>query len=94
MILQSKLYTRKQRRGGALAPIIIGFWGVITAICGALDSYSPLKEAVVEIMTAVDSLLLATVLLVIGYGLYELFVGSKVQLPPWLVIKDLDDLKN
>jgi len=53
-----------------------------------------LKEAVVEIMTAVDSLLLATVLLVIGYGLYELFVGSKVQLPPWLVIKDLDDLKN
>ena len=45
-------------------------------------------------MTAVDTLLLATVLLVIGYGLYELFVDSSVKLPDWLEIRSLDDLKN
>ena len=39
-------------------------------------------------------MLLATVLLVIGYGLYELFVDSSVQLPAWLEIRSLDDLKN
>jgi uncharacterized membrane protein YqhA len=38
--------------------------------------------------------LLATVLLVIGYGLYELFVDADVKLPPWLEINDLDDLKS
>jgi uncharacterized membrane protein YqhA len=33
------------------------------------------------------------VLLVIGYGLYELFVDTEIQVPPWLQIRDLDDLK-
>jgi uncharacterized membrane protein YqhA len=47
----------------------------------------------VTILTAVDTLLLATVLLVIGYGLYELFVDASVKLPPWLEINSLDDLK-
>jgi uncharacterized membrane protein YqhA len=45
-------------------------------------------------MTAVDSSLLANVLLVIDYGLSELFVDPRVQLPPWLIIKDIDDLKD
>jgi uncharacterized membrane protein YqhA len=31
--------------------------------------------------------------MVIGYGLYELFVDAEVQLPPWLEIRSLDDLK-
>ena len=33
-------------------------------------------------------------LLVIGYGLYELFVDTKIEVPTWLEIKDLDDLKS
>jgi uncharacterized membrane protein YqhA len=39
-------------------------------------------------------LLLGTVLLVIGYGLYELFVDSGIKVPAWLHIRDLDDLKS
>jgi hypothetical protein len=34
------------------------------------------------------------VLLVIGYGLYELFVDTELDVPAWLQIKDLDDLKS
>jgi len=45
-------------------------------------------------LTAVDAILLGTVLLVIGYGLYELFVDTEVDVPPWLQIRDLDDLKS
>jgi len=79
---------------GALTLMLIGTWEVFKSIVGIFNSSSPLKDTVVGILTAVDTLLLATVLLVIGYGLYELFVDSEVNLPPWLEINDLDDLKN
>ncbi len=35
-----------------------------------------------------------TVLLVIGYGLYELFIDTEIELPDWLQVRDLDDLKS
>ena len=47
-----------------------------------------------EILTAVDGILLGTVLLVIGYGLYELFIDDDLEVPPWLEVHDLDDLKS
>jgi uncharacterized membrane protein YqhA len=51
-----------------------------------------IKKESVAFIELVDLSLLATVLYVIGVGLYELFVG-RVELPEWLVIKILDDLK-
>jgi uncharacterized membrane protein YqhA len=57
------------------------------------DSYS-LKETVVEVLTAVDAILLGTVLLVIGYGLYELFIDAELDVPLWLRVNNLDDLKS
>ncbi len=32
--------------------------------------------------------------MVIGYGIYELFVDEGLNLPSWLEIRSLDDLKN
>ena len=78
---------------GAFILMVIGTWEIIRAFLALIDSDVPLKESVVTILTAIDTLLLATVLLVIGYGLYELFVDANVSLPPWLEIKSLDDLK-
>lgn len=78
---------------GAFVLMVIGTWDIIRSVIKLFDTGIPLKESVVSILTAVDTLLLATVLLVIGYGLYELFVDSSVQLPPWLEIRSLDDLK-
>jgi len=78
---------------GAIVLMIIGILEIGRAVVTLFDTSLPLKETVVTILTAVDTLLLATVLLVIGYGLYELFVDSSVRLPAWLEIRSLDDLK-
>jgi uncharacterized membrane protein YqhA len=56
------------------------------------DAY--LKDTIVDVLTAVDAILLGTVLLVIGYGLYELFVDTRLEVPTWLQIRNLDDLKS
>ncbi len=79
---------------GAFVLMAIGFWDIIRSLLKLLDTAIPLKESVVSILTAVDALLLSTVLLVIGYGLYELFVDDTVKLPSWLQINSLDDLKS
>ena len=78
---------------GAFILMVIGTWEIIRSFLALVDPDVDLKESVVAILTAIDTLLLATVLLVIGYGLYELFVDANVSLPPWLEIKSLDDLK-
>ena len=71
----------------------IGVWEVVMSIIHLMDASVSIKLTVVAILTAVDTFLLATVLLVIGYGLYELFVDAEVKLPEWLEIRSLDDLK-
>ena len=53
-----------------------------------------LKDSIVNVLTAVDAILLGTVLLVIGYGLYELFIDTDIDVPKWLQVNDLDDLKS
>ena len=57
-----------------------------------LETY--LKDTIVDVLTAVDAILLGTVLLVIGYGLYELFVDTRLEVPTWLQVRSLDDLKS
>jgi uncharacterized membrane protein YqhA len=78
---------------GALVLIVIGLWEIGTAIYKLVQFDVEVKASIVSVLTAVDTLLLATVLLVISYGLYELFVDDTVQLPPWLQIHSLEDLK-
>lgn len=51
------------------------------------------KGLILAFIELTDLFLLATVLYVIGIGLYELFVDDRVALPHWLEIHDLDDLK-
>jgi uncharacterized membrane protein YqhA len=79
---------------GSFVLMIIGVWEIGGSIINLFNRAISIKQSVVGILTAVDILLLATVLLVIGYGLYELFVDSSVQLPAWLEIRSLDDLKS
>jgi uncharacterized membrane protein YqhA len=78
---------------GAITLMFIGVIEIARALIALFDTATPSKDTVVAILTAVDTLLLATVLLVIGYGLYELFVDSGIQVPAWLEIRSLDDLK-
>jgi uncharacterized membrane protein YqhA len=71
-----------------------GSIAMILAVFDTVVNASNLKETIVEVLTAIDSILLGTVLLVIGYGLYELFIDSNIEVPDWLKVEDLDDLKS
>jgi uncharacterized membrane protein YqhA len=79
---------------GALLLMAQGSVAMIVVVIEALTQGTPIKDSIVEVLTAIDAILLGTVLLVIGYGLYELFVDTELQVPAWLQINDLDDLKS
>lgn len=52
-----------------------------------------LKELSIVLIQAIDIFLLATVLYIIALGLYELFIDEALDLPHWLEVHTLDDLK-
>ena len=79
---------------GAVLLMIQGSIEMCVVVYKAIVTDYLLKESVVDVLTAIDAILLGTVLLVIGYGLYELFVDPDLPVPAWLRVKDLDDLKS
>ena len=79
---------------GALLLMAQGSWAMLMAVIDSVSDGYGLKETIVEVLTAVDAILLGTVLLVIGYGLYELFIDADLDVPQWLRVYDLDDLKS
>jgi Predicted membrane protein len=79
---------------GALVLMGQGSFAIVMVIVDAVTNQLSLKESIVDTLTAVDAILLGTVLLVIGYGLYELFIDTGIDVPSWLEIRDLDDLKS
>lgn len=79
---------------GALLLMAQGSIAIVRVVIDAVLNNSYLKVTIVDVLTAVDAILLGTVLLVIGYGLYELFVDTRIEVPEWLQINDLDDLKS
>ena len=79
---------------GALLLMAQGSVEMIQVIIDAAINGTKLKITIVEVLTAVDAILLGTVLLVIGYGLYELFIDEDLNVPVWLQVHDLDDLKS
>ncbi|NCV43878.1 MAG: YqhA family protein [Actinobacteria bacterium] len=79
---------------GAILLMAQGSLEIVKVVYSAISSEYGLKETIVEVLTAVDAILLGTVLLVIGYGLYELFIDAEIEVPLWLRVRDLDDLKS
>jgi len=79
---------------GALLLMAQGSLAMVMAAIDTISNGYGLKETIVEVLTAVDAILLGTVLLVIGYGLYELFIDADLEVPQWLRVYDLDDLKS
>jgi uncharacterized membrane protein YqhA len=51
------------------------------------------KGLILSVIELTDLFLLATVLYVIAIGLFELFIDDRLDLPNWLEIHDLNDLK-
>lgn len=51
------------------------------------------KTLVLGAIEVVDLFLLATVFFIISLGLFELFIDDSLDLPDWLEIKTIEDLK-
>jgi len=79
---------------GAVLLMVLGSIEMCMVVYKSIVTDYLLKESVVDVLTAIDAILLGTVLLVIGYGLYELFIDPELPVPAWLRVKDLDDLKS
>ena len=79
---------------GALLLMVQGSIEMVIAVIDTILNGYGLKQTIVAVLTAVDAILLGTVLLVIGYGLYELFIDADLDVPNWLRVVDLDDLKS
>ncbi len=79
---------------GALLLMAQGSYAMVMAVIDTITESYALKETIVEVLTAVDAILLGTVLLVIGYGLYELFIDAELDVPLWLRVHNLDDLQS
>ena len=87
----------------SFALIILGSWNILDAVIfyNPLfdDSMSSYNDLLFKIISAIDLFLIGIVLLIFGFGIYELFVGeidfanSKFT-ESTLKIRDLDQLKN
>jgi len=55
--------------------------------------FSGEEEIILKALKAVDLVLLGVVFYIIGVGLFELFITQIENLPEWLSIKNIDELK-
>jgi uncharacterized membrane protein YqhA len=82
----------------SVASVALIIYGALETrhLIGALFGDHPVTrdEAILLAIEIVDLFLLATVVQVVGLGLYQLYFRQDLQLPKWLKIETLDDLKS
>ncbi len=78
---------------GSAVVFIWSFYRMIESVYSMVEDPAESGEALgAHMIAVVDSMLLAVVLYIFAVALYELFIGE-VEVPPWLLIQNLDDLK-
>jgi uncharacterized membrane protein YqhA len=80
-----------------ISAILFGLYGAYLAIETGIKFfiYPEYREVTVlapKFFSVIDVFLLSMVLYIFALGLYELFVG-KLDVPPWLSIETVDELK-
>jgi uncharacterized membrane protein YqhA len=82
--------------GIAVQALVTYGWAIAITVrfVGDLVGTSAWEDAdtIVDLLEVLDLYLIGTVLLITAVGLYELFIAP-VELPGWLVIRTLSDLK-
>ena len=81
--------------GGAM--IIAGFVSIIKAswdliAAGSID-LEIVRSFSVEVIEVADAFLIGVVMFIVAIGLYQLFFETEVEIPAWLEVTTLDDLK-
>lgn len=80
---------------GSMVLMVIGTFETFSAIWHAVTNLGvePSSELKLVLIESVDTFLVATVILLISLGLYQLFVDRKLQLPAWLDTPGVEDLE-
>lgn len=77
---------------------IYGFVRVLSVVWGVItehDLSEPQEERLsIEFIELIDVFLIAVILLIVALGLYQLFIDENTKLPPWLRVRNLDELKH
>ena len=86
--------------GTLIASITVLVYGAITVVGVMIDlivhhvvTTDEIKVVAASTVELIDLFLLSTILYIVSLGLYSLFIDTKLPLPNWLEIDDLDDLK-
>ena len=87
--------------GTLLGSVIVLGYGAITVVGVLINIFfnhnvfttEEVKIVAVSSVELIDLFLLSTILYIVSLGLYKLFIDPKFPLPDWLVIGDLNDLK-
>lgn len=86
--------------GSLLAAMLVMFFGVydilrifFAILQEGVNAQDITKKVAVGAIELIELFLLGTVLYVIALGLYQLFINKEIELPPWLKITTLDNLK-
>lgn len=83
--------------GSLLCATILLLYGAFHSVelgFSALTGSATGKKLAIAAIELVDYFLLATVFYIVALGLYELFIDDMLEVPQWLQIHDLDDLKS
>jgi uncharacterized membrane protein YqhA len=76
----------------AVASFLWGGWETLDLVVALARDGWGADDDLIELLGVIDVYLLATVLLILAIGLWELFVGD-LDVPEWLTVRSLDDLK-
>lgn len=78
-----------------VASVVAFLWGAVKTITIILDlviSYGKEPLVATSLIELMDTFLIATAFFIFAVGMYELFIKD-INLPEWLVIQNLHDLK-
>ena len=82
---------------GMIALMVFGLWEIYNILVLTVSSHEQKdigKQLTFAFIEVIDTFLIATVCYITALGLYELFIDDALELPAWLNISSLDDLKN
>jgi uncharacterized membrane protein YqhA len=87
--------------GTALSAVAVYVYGaafvattIWEAVTGGAPSEEGLKHLTIQLVESTDAFLLGTVLYIVSIGFFQLFLDSDVDIPGWMRITNLDQLKS
>lgn len=77
----------------SLIAFLLGVYKTFELINKIIFGFSADDFTIVLFLKCLDVFLIATALLVIAISLYELFVVDKLDVPEWMLVRNLNELK-